>query len=258
MAASKPVENRPEDQDISRHEVERMAERLNEWFAHNKKHLPACFDWHTFSRQSYCPLFKPVPTTAIKDWKIEDLNRLFHIVRKPVQTAAHETAVVIELLVADKSLSGQLLNVRTLLKAALDIIANRHMLGRFNPRLWWFWINFPLLIKEIETYVNGIHLRVDAATPIPHNTTRIFEAFSVPLEDGQQTAIGNSCIFILEYAQPQGAVAHWRFSIRQHDQVIVGPQNLKTNPIYYEDRLLAVIKNFDDKAVTLSVLTSGN
>ena len=162
----------------------------------------------------------------------------------------------IELLVADKSLNGTFLDVEKLTEAALDIFAARHFLGRFSPRLWWFWSNYSSLAAEVSAYIDGIRLRVDAATAVPHDQRRVFEEFNVPLENGQQTAIGSNCLFVLEQANPPGATPYWRFTVTRDGEAVVGPQVLGVRAVYLEDQLLAVIKKIGDSAVTLSVLTS--
>ncbi|MEI7731632.1 MAG: hypothetical protein WCO56_18810 [Verrucomicrobiota bacterium] len=242
--------------DVPRHEIERAVMRLNQWFAENKHRIPPRFDWSCFNQQRFLPRFQAVQTAALKDWKARDLDRLFRINWEPIRQADHETWIPVELLVADKSLNGKFLHVGKLLSAVLGDIVAGPWLGRLNPRLWWFWLNYPWLIREIETFVSGIRLRVDATTPVPRDQRRVFEDFTVPLENGQQTAIGKGCMFNLEYARPHGAVAHWRFSITQNGDLIIGPYPLKAKPIYHEEALLAVIKKIDDEKITLSILTS--
>jgi len=114
---------------------------------------------------------------------------------------------------------------------------------------------FESLTQEMESYVTEIRMRVDAATPIPLKQQRVFEEFSMPLEHGQQTAIGKGRFFALEYAQPQGAAAHWRFYVREDEATIVGPYPLKCRPVYRGEELVAVIKRISEETVTLSVPT---
>ena len=247
---------RPEGHGSSQHDIERAVARLNTWFTENKHRIPRCWNWRRFRWQRTIPVFKAVRTTAIKGWNVHDLNRLFRVVRTEGGADEGELEVAIELLVVDKSLRGAFLNVPDLMEAAFDVIAARHLLGKFSPRLMWFWSHYPSLVLELESYVSEIRLRVDAATPIQHDQRRVFEEFSVPLKQGQQTALGNNCMFILDYMQPQGAVSYWRFSITQHGEVLVGPLVLQTKPIYHQDQLLAVIKSIGDTTVTLSVLSS--
>jgi len=158
--------------------------------------------------------------------------------------------------VVDKSPGGAFLDVRELMEAARNVFAERHLLGRFNPRLWWFWLHYPPFIQEMESYVQEIRLRVDAATPVPHDQRRVFEDFTVPLEHGQQTAIGGGCFFVLEKAEPSGAVPYWRYCLTRDDQIIVGPLVLRAMPIYYQDELLGTIRKVGETTVILSVLTS--
>jgi hypothetical protein len=238
------------------HEIERAVARLNEWFAQNKRRIPSCFDWRSLRRKRLVPLFKAVRTTEIKDWGIEELGRLFRVVREEAGEADREEVVPIELLVADKSLAGGFLEVEALMAAVLNRLASPFFLGRFSPRLWWFWWHYPPFIEEIGSYVHGIRLRVDAATPVKHNQYRVFEDFSVPLENGQQTAIGQGCFFVLDYMQPHRAVPYWRYSLVRDGETIVGPAVLQAKPIYHQEQLLAVIKKISDTTVTLSVLTS--
>jgi hypothetical protein len=107
----------------------------------------------------------------------------------------------------------------------------------------------------VDAYATEIRMRVDAATPVNLNRNRVFEEFGVPLEHGQQTAIGEGCFFALECAQPQGATPHWRFSIVRDNEPIAGPFPLKVKPIYHGEELVAVIKKVTPEAVTLSVPT---
>lgn len=253
---SEEERGRPEGKRPPQHEIERAVVRLNAWFAQNKGRIPLGLNWHSFRRQRPIPVFKAVRTTALKDWKVDDLNRLFRVLPMARSPARRELEVPIELLLVDKSLDGAFLNVKALMDAAFDVFAARHLWGRFNPRLRWFWSRYRALTAEIESYVNEIRLRTDTATPVRHGPRRVFEEFSVPLESGQQTALGKNCMFVLDYLQPQGAAPYWRFSVTQHGKVIVGPQVLHTKPIYHADELLAVIKRIGDQAVTLSVLTS--
>jgi prepilin-type N-terminal cleavage/methylation domain-containing protein/prepilin-type processing-associated H-X9-DG protein len=248
--------SRPEGSGSSQHELERAVMRLNAWFAENKRRIPPCFNWSRFRRERYVPRFEAVQTTALKGWKVEELGALFRMRPREDRRGEAEVEVPIEILVADKSLNGAFLDVKRLTDAALDVFAARHLLGRFSPRLWWFWFNYASLAAELETYVNGIRLRVDAATAVPHDQRRVFEEFNVPLENGQQTAIGKGSMFVLERAQPAGAAPYWRFSVMRDGEVIVGPQVLGVRAIYLEDQLLAVIKKIDESAVTLGVLTS--
>ncbi len=243
-------------QEPGRHEIERAAARLNAWFAAHKERIPIWLDIGSLRPVRHVPVFQPVQTTALAGWKVEDLNRLFRVARDQTRRAGNEVLVPIELLVVDKSPKGAYLNVRKLLTAALDVFAARHLLGRFNPRLRWFWLHYPPLLREIESYVDEIRLRVDAATPIPGGRKRVFEEFKVPLENGRQTALGESCLFLLELAKPQGAAVHWRFSVTQDGEVIVPSQPLRVRPIYHGDRLVAVIRRIAQQTVTLSVLTS--
>ena len=247
---------RAEGQASSQHEIERMVARLNAWFAEHKRHIPLCLNWRRFRRERTIPVFKAVRTTALKGWNVNDLNRLFRIVHGEARTDEGEVEIGIEVLVVDKSFQGAFLNVPELMRAAREVFSARHILGRCSPRLRWFWSRYPALTSELESYVHEIRLRVDAATPIPHDQRRVFEEFNVPLQDGQLTALGKSCMFVLEFMEPPGAVPYWRFSIIQHGAVIVGPHVLQTKPIYHGDELLAVIKSIGETAVTLSVLTS--
>ena len=240
----------------SRHEIERAVARLNVWFAENKHHIPRCLDWQRFRRQRTVPVFRAVQTSAIQDWNVEDLGHLFRVIRSATTPDDGDAEVPIELLVADKSLRGAFLNVQDLMKAVFEIFSRRHVLGRFNPRLRWFWSHYASLTSELESYVDEIRMRVDAATPVQHDPRRVFEEFSVPLKDGQQTVLGNNSVFSLEYMEPQGAVPYWRFSITQDGAVIAGPTVLQAKPIYHGDELLAVIKSIGETTVTLSVLTS--
>ena len=201
-------------------------------------------------------MFKAVRTDALQDWSVQDLGRLFRVVHREPSPDPDEVEIPIEILVTDKSFQGAFLNVRELMKAAFQVVSAKHVLGKFSPRLCWFWFHYPSFTSEIESYVDEIRLRIDAATPIPQDQRRVFEEFSVPLQEGQQTALGNNSLFVLEYAQPQGAVPYWRFSITQHGEVIVGPNVLQPKPIYRGDQLLAVIKSIGETSVTLSVLTS--
>lgn len=250
------AQGRTEEPGSSRHEIERAVLRLNAWVAENQERIPRCLDWRSFRRRRAIPAFRAVSTTALKGWGVADLNRLFRVLRRPESRADGDVEVPIELLVADQSLQGTFLNAREVIDAAFDVFAARHFLGRFSPRLRWFWSQSSLLAAELQGYVDGIRLRMDAATPVPHDQRRVFEDFQVPLQDGQQTAIGGSCMFLLEYAQPPGAVPYWRFSVTRHGEAIVEPQVLRPKPIYHEDELLAVIKKVGGQAVTLSVLTS--
>ena len=247
---------RPKGYASARHEIERAVWRLNAWFADNKHRIPLCLNWRRFRRERTVPVFKAVRTTAIKDWNVKDLNRLFRVVHLGGRTEGESVEIPIELLVVDKSVRGTFLNVRELMNAAFDVFSARHILGRFSPRLRWFWSHLPALTSEMESYVNEIRLRVDAATPIQHDQRRVFEEFNVPLQNGQQSALGCGCMFVLDYVEPQGAVAYWRYSITQHGAVIVGPLVLQAKPIYHGDQLLAVIKSICDTSVTLSVLIS--
>ena len=246
----------PEGAGSSLHEIERAMLRLNAWFAEHKDHIPRCLNWGCFRRQRAIPVFKAVRTTAIKDWKVEDLNRLFRVLHMEVRRDDGDVEVPVELLVADKSLQGDFLKMRDVLDAAFDVFAARLLLGRSSPRLRWFWSHASSLTAEMETYVQEIRLRTDAATPVELDQRRVFEEFHVPLQHGQQTAIGGSCFFVLDYAQPTGSVPYWQFSVTRHGEIIVGPQVLHTKPIYHEDQLLAVIKKINSQSVTLSVLTS--
>jgi hypothetical protein len=240
----------------NRHEIERVVRRLNEWFAEHRQRIPPSFNWRRFRRERWFPVFKAVPTTAIKDWKAAEVHRLFRVARPEGEPAEAVVQIPIELLVTDRSVHGKYLDAPALLDAVLQVFASRHLLGRFNPRLWWFWLHYPPFIQELETYVQGIRLRVDAATPVRHDQRRVFEEFSVPLVNGQQTAIGSGCFFVLEQVQPYAAAPYWRYSITRDGEIIVGPLVLQAKPIYHQETLLAVIKKIDDQAVTLSVLTS--
>ena len=240
----------------SQHEIERAVLRLNAWFVENRPRIPLCLNWQRFKWQRTVPVFKAVPTTAIQDWTVQDLGRLFRVVHSAITTDARDVEVPIELLVADKSLQGSFLNVTDLMKAIFEIFSGRHVLGRFNPRLRWFWSHGSSLTSELESYVDSIRMRIDAATPVQHDQRRIFEEFRVPLQDGQQTVLGSNRMFVLDYMEPQGAVPYWRFSVTQYGEVIAGPQVLHPKPIYHGDALLAVIKSIDETTVTLSVLTS--
>jgi hypothetical protein len=244
------------DEDAPRHEIERAAARLNQWFQLNKERIPASLSLRSFSRERLLPSFEAVQTTRLRDWKADELNRLFRVAAAEAGLADHERTVHVELLVADRSPSGRFLEVPEMMRAVLERLAAGFFLGRFSPRFWWFWGHYPPFIQEIESYVHGIRLRVDAATPVKHNQFRVFEDFSVPLQNGQETAIGQGCFFVLEYAQPHGAVPYWRYSIVRDGEAIVGPAVLQAKPIYHEDQLLAVVKKITDTAVTLSVLTS--
>jgi hypothetical protein len=248
--------SRPEGPGSSQHEIERAVRRLNEWFTEHKRRIPRCFDGESLGWVRHVPVFKAVRTTAIKDWTVADLSRLFRVGHREVCKARAEVEVPVELLVADKSLRGTFLDAQELMKAAFRVITGRHLLGRFNPRLRWFWTNSPLFTLEIDSYVSGIRLRVDAQTPVQHDQRRVFEDFNVPLQNGQQTAIGKSCMFVLEHVEAKGTVPHWRFSLTQNGEVIVQSQPLRVKPIYHKEELLAVIKRIDETAVTLSVLTS--
>lgn len=245
----------PEGPASSQHEIQRAVVRLNAWFAENKHHIPLCLNWRRFRRQRTVPVFKAVQTTAIKDWTVKDLNRLFRVHLEANQDDG-EVAIPIELLVADQSSQGAFLNVQALVDAAFDVFSARHLLGKYSPRLRRFWAHSPSLVSEMESYVSEIRLRIDAVTPVQHDQRKVFEEFTVPLQDGQQTALGRSCLFVLEHRQPQVGVSCWRFRITQHGKVIVGPMILQAKPIYHEDQLLAVIKSMGDTTVSLSVLTS--
>lgn len=238
------------------HEIERAVGRLNAWFAENKYRVPRCFSWRSFRRQRRFPIFKAVRTTAIADWSVEELDRLFRVRYVDARNTGAEVEVPIELVVTDKAVSGTFLDVRALMDAAWDVFAARHLFGKVSPRLWWFWLHRASLTAEIETYVTEIRLRVDASTPVKHDQSRVFEEFRVPLRNGQQTAIGRNCFFVLECVQPQGSATLWRFSVTQDGQVLIGPHLLQPKPIYHDNELLAVIKQVSDDAVILSVLAS--
>ncbi len=259
MTAESRAENGPgasEEPRPAQHEIERAVLRLNAWFAENRSRLPRCLSWKRLRRERHLPRFEAVQTTAIAGWKVEELGALFRV--RPVERRPREgeVEVTLELLVTDKSLNGEFLDVKKLLRAVLGVISAPLLLGRFSPRLWWFWSNYDSLATEMESYVNGIRLRVDAATAVPHDQRRVFEEFNVPLENGQQTAIGQGCLFVLEHAEPPGAAPYWRFSVMRDGEVIVGPQMLGVRLVYHQDQLLAVIKKIENGAVTLSVLTS--
>jgi hypothetical protein len=255
-AGAGPDHDPADSQNPPQHEIERAVARLNEWFSLNRERVPPCLDWERLRWQRRLPVFSTVNTTALQGWKVEDLNRLFRVVHPEVRRADDDTEVRIELLVADKSLDGHLLNTGELMNAALEVFATGYLLGKLSPRLWWFWLHYPSFVMEIETYVNGIRLRLDAETPVVHDQYRVFEEFNVPLENGQQTAIGKGCFFVLEHAQPQGARSHWRFSVMRDNETLVGSQVLQPKPIYDQDELVAVIRKISPTAVTLSVLTS--
>ena len=239
-----------------RHEIERAVQRLNEWFAANKTHLPTWFHWRRGRRVRTVPVFRAVPTTQLQGWAADDLRRLFRVLPQEVWRTDHEVERQFELLVADKSGPGEFLEVGRLMRAVRAVITSGRIWRRCSPRLWWFWFNSPWFTREIESYVQGIRLRLDGQTPVPKASPKVFEAFVVPLENGQQTAVGQSCLFVLEYVEPQGVKPYWRFSVTQHDVIVVPSQPLRPKPIYLEEELLAVIKKIDDTTVTLSVVTS--
>jgi hypothetical protein len=238
------------------HEIERAVIRLNEWFGAHEDRIPRCWDGHGWRRKRFVPRFEAVPTTSLHGWKPRDLARLFRVAPGGTCTDSHQVEVSIELLVADKSAQGCFLDVPSLMRAALELMGGPSLLGRRNPRLWWFWLHLGPFVQEIESYVNGIRLRLDAATAIPHDQARVFEEFRVPLQNGQQTALGKNCFFTLEHVQPLGARAYWAFRILRDGEVVVGPQVLQMKPIYLGEELLAVVKRVDPETVTLNVLTS--
>lgn len=239
-----------------RHEIERMVMRLNDWFTENHHRVPRCFAWKRFRRERHTPVFRAVRTTALRGWTAADLGRLYRVARAEARSVEDGLEIPVELLVADKSVGGKFLNARELMDSARGVFADRHLCGRLSPRLWWFWLHYDALVEEMESYVSGIRMRVDAATPVEHNQRRVFEEFTAPLVNGQETAFGSGCFFVLEYAEPQGARAHWRYSVIRDGEPLVASQVLQPRPIYHEDRLLAVIKRVSDTSVTLSVLTS--
>jgi hypothetical protein len=241
---------------LSHHEIERAVARLNAWFAGNRRRIPTYLNWRRFRRERHLPRFQAVPTTAIVGWKAEELRALFRVRSGESRDRAGVVEVPVELLVTDKSVAGEFLDVKALMKAAAGVVSAPLPLGRFSPRLWGFWSAYSSLAEEITSYINGIRLRVDAATAVPHDQRRVFEDFNVPLENGQQTALGGNCLFILEQARPPGATPFWRFTVTRDGEVIVGPQMLGVRAIYHQDRVLAVIKRIGESTVTLGVLTS--